>query len=626
MKTLLLEDNYSHLKSFIKTIRTFNSFDGIRFNSQFLDAWKADEEQLTKEIRNFANVMLTHAFFVNAFTEYGINSNNGFIPELIAKFKHKILPLYADEQELSHFINFLFDEQIDYLWLSKIDLSNWEMLFDTISIDNADDLKKIKIQIANALSILCNRLTTLGIDRSLSIRFPQIDDLGSPFFNLTNQIDEAICSNSNIDANDIKENSVIQIQNSIEEIENLFNTIQNDIKESGTSLNLIYLLKRSQQHIERIKLLTQIIFIKQKTTCIRFTSQLILELTQAEKLKNSIKQFFKSHTQVLAYRIVSHTSKKGESYVGFTKNENKALFNSAMGGGLIVVFLVFIKHLIHQMHLSLFFEGILFGLNYGLGFVLMHLLHYTLATKQPALTASYIAESIDNKDETNAKTSKVFKQIIQSQFISLAGNLVIVVPICFLISYAMNNYFNIQIFDNTTAQNTLFNNHLFYSLALVYAVFTGIFLTLSGMVIGYVDNKVLYSQIGLRIEKHPRLLKRYSELKRKQIANFFERNLGAIIGNLFLGFCLGIAGNMGEFIGIPFDIRHITISAGNFSIAIANIEINNLAFVVTVFITVILIGLINIVVSFLISFILACNSRGLSWKQSFKLLFKQINI
>jgi site-specific recombinase len=207
--------------------------------------------------------------------------------------------------------------------------------------------------------------------------------------------------------------------------------------------------------------------------------------------------------------------------------------------------------------------------------------------------------------------------------VSLIGNLVVVIPICFLTSYLILEIWDSNVFSDKEAKSALFSNHLFYSLSLFYALITGILLSLSGIVTGYIDNKVIYSHIALRIENHPKIIKKYALEKRKKIATFFEKNLGAIIGNLFLGFSLGMAGNFGEFIGIPYDIRHITISAGNFSIALVNMHWQDLAFVLTVFTTVILIGFINIIVSFLISFILACSSRGLSWKQSIKLIFNR---
>ena len=145
-------------------------------------------------------------------------------------------------------------------------------------------------------------------------------------------------------------------------------------------------------------------------------------------------------------------------------------------------------------------------------------------------------------------------------------------------------------------------------------------LSLSGVVIGYVDNKVVYSEVAERVIKHPKLLTLYSFDTRVKMAKFIEKNLGAIIGNLFLGFCLGFAGNFGKFIGIPFDIRHVTISSGNLGIALGSNSQLNLALVITVFFGVILIGVVNIASSFLISFIIACRARNLSWKQSLKVL------
>ena len=129
---------------------------------------------------------------------------------------------------------------------------------------------------------------------------------------------------------------------------------------------------------------------------------------------------------LVLFVIIPNSSEKGEHYVGFSRNENKKLFLSAMGGGLLVVLLVFIKHLIHALHLSLFFEGLLFGLNYAAGFVTMHLLHFTLATKQPAMTASYIASALDPSNPKSTEAKKAFRFVITSQFVSLIGNLIVV--------------------------------------------------------------------------------------------------------------------------------------------------------------------------------------------------------
>lgn len=616
-----LNGNFLKISEFVSQIRQIYSDNEPNFNEAlkgFLTK-KSSDEIFKMEFTNFCFLVSGEAFFVNAFTDYGINSDRGFFTEIIGRIKHKILPENIPDNELRNFIKPVFSKRHDFVWLEKINDSNWEGIFKLMDKSlSTESSEKMAQQIYNAIIILCHRLTAIGLDSYLVSKLPEIDNTNSPFFELNHQVTSFVKKHLNDKTLEIDKEELQVIFNSIYTINQLFTQIQLKKEDMGTSLHLTFIIRRAQQQVNRIKILLNLIIAKEHDKALTL-SQLIVDLIKAEQTKNNITKFFKENTILVASRVISHTSEKGEHYIGFSKKENVTLFKSAMGGGLVVVFLVYFKHFIHDLHLSLFFEGFLFGLNYGLGFVFMHLVHFTLATKQPAMTASYIAENIGSgKDETD-KPWTVFKQIIRSQFISLIGNLVIVLPLCFLSAWLIKYYFNYSVFNFTEAKAQLFSNHPMYSASLIYACITGVFLSLSGIVIGYIDNKVVYSQMPERIIKHPQL-KKYSLKKRQKIAKFMERNLGAITGNLFLGFSLGMAGNIGKFIGIPFDIRHITISSGNFAITIGSHNSYKLDLILNVLSGVILIGLINIASSFLISFALACSAKGLSLKQSLKIL------
>jgi site-specific recombinase len=614
--------NFKSLTEFVKQARSIHISDDAQFNTALrnLIDIRSRDDAFKKQITEFAFLVLDNAFFVNAFADYGIQSSREFFAEAYSRIKHKLLPPNLPDNELSHFIIFLFPKKADVQWLEKIDPSNWANLFALIDGGQIEvHSGKISQQIYNAIIILCHRFTAIGIDPYLVRKLPEIDDTNSPFFQLNRQVGLFVKKHLDDKTLELDREELMDVLNTIDRCEQIFADIQNQKDTLGTSLHLTFLLKRAQQHVDRIRLLLRLFITREYTNKLNVVSRLIRELVKAEHSKNSVRKFFKENTSLLAVRIVSHTSQKGEGYIGFSKKDNFKLFKSAMGGGLVVVLLVYIKYLIHHLHLSLFFEGFLFGLNYALGFVLMHLLHYTLATKQPAMTASYIAESIGN-EQAEVKPWQVFKQIIRSQFVSLFGNLVIVLPLCFLSEWAMRHYFQFSLFDDAEAKAQMYSNHPFYSGSLLYAVFAGVFLALSGLIIGYIDNKVVYSEIAERIMKHPNFDPNYRLGKRKRLAVFVEKNAGAIIGNVFLGFALGMSGNIGKFIGVPFDIRHVTISSGNFAIALGSGFIRDLYFISTVFAGVLMIGVINIASSFLISFILACRSRNLSAKQSLKIL------
>jgi site-specific recombinase len=224
------------------------------------------------------------------------------------------------------------------------------------------------------------------------------------------------------------------------------------------------------------------------------------------------------------------------------------------------VFLVFIKNFIHHIpHLSLFGEGLLFGLNYSFGFIVMHLLHLTLATKQPAMTASFIAKSIEDTGADKKGLSIVLAQILRSQFVSLVGNLLVVLPVCFLIAWSFDKFLFIKIFNYSTAETQLTSNHPLLSGSLIFAAITGVYLSLSGLITGYYDNKVVFSEIPNRVRHHDKLQRIFKPERLEKLSLFIEKNTGAIIGNLFLGMVLGCTGNFSKFIGLPIDIRHITI-------------------------------------------------------------------
>jgi site-specific recombinase len=103
--------------------------------------------------------------------------------------------------------------------------------------------------------------------------------------------------------------------------------------------------------------------------------------------------------------------------------------------------------------------------------------------------------------------------------------------------------------------------------------------------------------------------------RRYKIIHYLENNLGSLVGNISLGFFLGMAGFLGKTFGIPFDIRHITISAAN--TAIGFFGLNHQVSTKEIWYTiagVAGIGFLNFAVSFGLAFVVAVKSRGIHLK------------
>ena len=107
-----------------------------------------------------------------------------------------------------------------------------------------------------------------------------------------------------------------------------------------------------------------------------------------------------------------------------------------------------------------------------------------------------------------------------------------------------------------------------------------------------------------------------------RISNYSNRHFGAIMGNAYLGLFLGCTSTLGEIIGIPLDIRHITFASGNFGLAYQTIG-NQLSQIQVIesFVGIILIGAMNFTFSFGLAIITAIKSRKLQVKRTGTLLY-----
>src|SRR5690606_8462186 len=106
------------------------------------------------------------------------------------------------------------------------------------------------------------------------------------------------------------------------------------------------------------------------------------------------------------------------------RKEYYHMLYTACGAGLVVGFLCIFKIYLGKAELSDFGHAFLYSMNYAFGFILIYLLGFTLATKQPAMTAAAIVSSIEhglsNKDDMadrHRSFAILFSRLFRSQFI-----------------------------------------------------------------------------------------------------------------------------------------------------------------------------------------------------------------
>jgi len=582
------------------------------------------QEPLLREKFSTYVIQLIHSKdCVDAFCESGILPGTTFFAGLIRRVMHKIVPELYQENDLRTAVINIFSSKNDARWLKTVPVEKWSELFSFIQIDTSDK-KLLQNEIANALVILSHRITSLGLEPEISSKLPNIDKLSSPFITQTDEIIHLAQSidKGNFDATTM-EMDHRQINVLLDQCEEIIVDLRNYKNDYGASVSLTYILVRLQQHIKRVKLLLRILF---NTDPIPNASVALLlyEVVKAEHEKNSIIGYVNQNIDLIAYQVAEHGSKNGHHYITSTKKEYNHLFISSMKGGFIVGFMALFKILIHYLSMAPAWYALSYSLNYAWGFVTMQVTHSALATKQPALTAQSIASVVHN-DVYNEKKldgiGEMVARVSRSQLASFAGNLLIVFPMGMLVAFLFSLLTGSNLADANKAEKLMTELHPFKSGSLLFASIAGVYLFLTGIISGYVDNLVIYRNIPLRVQKHFFLQRIFNQIFLGKIARYTEKNLGGIIGNIFFGFCMGSTAIIGHFFGLGLDVRHITFAAANFGISLVSFDFDvSLYHIFWTILGIIGIGFFNFMVSFNLAFYVALKARGVVIKDTFKIL------
>jgi site-specific recombinase len=268
-------------------------------------------------------------------------------------------------------------------------------------------------------------------------------------------------------------------------------------------------------------------------------------------------------------------------------------------------------------------------MNYSLGFMLVHVLHFTIATKQPAMTAARIAAALHESDQKGGRyrqadadsMAALINKVFRSQVVAVLGNLATVIPFSFLIALGYWYLTGHHLVSPDKARHLIHDSHPWESLALLHAAIAGVWLFVSGLVSGYYDNKALYTRMGQRVQQLHGLRRLLGKERLERFGAYVEDNLGGLMGNAVFGILMGVTATVGYLLGLPLDIRHVTFSSANFAIAFVGLDYQ--VSWDTIGITALgiaLIGMVNLLVSFGLALWVALRARKIRFYHGFRLL------
>lgn len=523
-------------------------------------------------LRTHVRALLAAREQTELFAEFGILPGTGFFTEAGRRLMHRLLPPLRDPRSLLSLFRQLFDRRDDHVWVESLPDAAWIELFDQLGFTGAALPGDAGLDpLLESLRVIGHRIAALGLEPDLVTIRPELRRHESPFLAQcaeTLRFVEAWrrAAHDPMRADEDEQHILVLL----DQCEAVIARVRRGTGDTGIGIGITYALQRLQENIERQRALLALLAIRPDADRRPAAAALLRTLVRAASTGNALREHVARSTELLALEVTEHSGRTGEHYIANNVREYRHMARAALGAGLIVPFMALVKLGTTALHAAPLLQGLLYSLNYALGFVLIQVLHFTLATKQPAMTATRIAQALEAAPDRKldlAPLTELIVRVIRTQFIAIVGNVVLALPLAFFLARALALSTGMHPAGEEKALHLLHDVHPWASLALFHAAIAGVFLFLSGLISGYFDNLAVYRKVPARIAQMPRLVRLLGEARTRRLSRYVEHNLGGLAGNIAFGFMLGLTGVIGFNLGLPLDIRHVTFAAANFGIA-----------------------------------------------------------
>lgn len=568
--------------------------------------------------KNVAMILRTVVHEVSGlelYTETGLPKELGLWSELIDRLTMKVLPTPPLDHELGYLFWALFPDKDDPQWLASIDNVTFDKLVELFHYEVGSEERgwnRLGSDLEDALVYLIIQIRAIGLSPAIRYRLDKPNFRDSAFFALVRGLEEFMNAYHAGDKNQALEKAS-RFRMIVYECGRELDQVHRHLDEYGVSIDLVFQMTRLRTYLQRVESLLEIL-LTEKLDSRKVTSFLSKLVAENQDLR-SIKSLLSQNISLFARKVVERAAETGEHYITRSKEEYRRMLQAAGGGGAVTAVTVYVKMGIIAIGLSGFMEGFLASLNYALSFVAIHLLGFTLGTKQPAMTAPALAEKMQDVGTEKGMADLVTEitHLIRSQVASVLGNVLFVAPTVVLIDSSFYLLFGKHLMSLEKAQYA-FKSVDILGPAAFYAAFTGILLWLSSVFAGWGDNWFALNSLRKTLARSPALRAIFGKRGARNIAVFLEKNVSGLLANISLGVLLGMVPEIMKFIGLPLDVRHVTLSSGTLggAITVLGVEFIKTPEFWRAVVGIFFIGALNVSVSFSMALWVAIKARGIN--------------
>lgn len=577
----------------------------------FLDALEADPEACARMQAWWARFIET-VDLTTLLADFGFAPRTAFFSELNERLRYKLLPSSPETIDASELFMLALPDEFDARWLNALDSALLLRLRMLVSPPQ-DGPSYWQQTLLSAIAYCAGQILSTGFAPELRLRMSDSAREARPFHALIHDVESlrvevllALRTPERLEAAEQR------LRERLDACRAAAATVYSHFESEGISVGLVFRLRQLRERIVRVRRLLDCLASDRPAS---EAAPLLAHLVTVAAERRSVRALFSANSSLLAAKVAERSAETGENYITRNAAEYRAMVGKAAGGGAVMAFTTLMKFAIAALALSAFWGGFLAGINYALSFVLIQMLHFTVATKQPAMTAPAMAAKL--KDLQNQQAVEDFvsevANLTRSQVAAILGNVLVVLPVALGLSWLFLQAFGRPVLDAAHADQVLDSLSLLGP-SVLFAAFTGVLLFASSLIAGGAENWFVLRRMDSVIRYNPRIAGFLGAARADRWGHFLRRNISGFAANISLGLMLGLVPAFIGFFGLGLEVRHITLSAGQIGVASTTLGLEALhssafwwAMAMLPFN-----GALNVIVSFLLAFRLALRAHNVS--------------
>jgi len=587
----------------------------------FMDAVQI-QPQLQARLQAWWQTLLQTVDITTLLADFGFAPRTAFVSELAERLRRKVLPGTPETTDAAELFPLVATTRFDAQWMGALEEPQIRQLVALLSASPQLNTLQWQHSLMDALTYCTSQIRATGFAPELRLRMNSATHSSRVFHALAADVQglRAVFFRPERDQAQLQA-AAQQYRERLDACRLAVNSVYAHLEEHGISVGMVFRLRQLRERIVRVReLLDALLSPKPAMAALK----LLVRRVITGQDNKSIGALISANSTLLSAKMAERSAETGERYITRNRGEYRDMLGKAMGGGAVTALTTLLKFAVVGIGLSAFWSGFWAGVVYVSTFILIQLLHYTLATKQPAMTAPAMAAKLKDigaaeaaKSANGANTIEAFvdevTHLVRSQVAAVFGNVFMVVPAVLLVNALHQLQLDRPIIGHEEAQHVLATLTLLGP-TLLWAAFTGVILFAASMIAGWVENWFVLNRLDSALRYNPRITAVVGIERAARWSAFLRENISGFASNIALGFMLGLIPAFTGFFGIELEARHVTLSTGQLAAAGASLGLD--AFrspaIWWCMAAIPLIGALNLGVSFYFAFRLALQAHNVS--------------